>query len=199
MTAIVWQAREKACTNKPHLSLSFMLSKAAVIIISACSTITLLAIVLVIVSRRHSRQSTPLPTIQPLAHHRVRLVDQLQNASTLTLLQQPIHQVTPSTTSKPLPPMPPDLPSKRLLLNSNIESYSAASCSTKNSSPRPGVPHDPLSQIEIILPVPLALNVRQGVATKPAIADRWASVGTGKKISSRQRVVMVFIFPTAQH
>ena len=165
-----------------------MLSKEAVIVISVCSTITLLSIVLIL-SRRHSRQSTPLPSIQPLAHHRVRLVDQLQNASTVTLLQQPIHQVLPNTTSKPLPPMPPDLPSKR-----NIESHSAASCSTKNSYARPGVPHGPLSQIEIVLPVPLALNVREGIGTKSAIADRWASAGTGKKISLRQRVVMVFIF-----
>jgi hypothetical protein len=170
-------------TNKPYLFFSFsisMLSKAAVIIITACSSITLLFIVLII-NRRYSRQSTPLPSIQPLAHHRVQLVDQLQNSSTLTLLQQPIHVVT-GTTSKPLPPMPPDLPSKRTLL-SNIESQSAASCSTKNSYVRPGLPHGPLSQIEIILPVPLALNARQGVGTKSAIADRWASVGTGKKIS----------------
>ena len=160
-----------------------MLSKAAVIIISACSSVTILFIVLIII-RRYSRKSTPLPSIQPLAHHRVRLLDQLQNSSTLTLLQQPIH-VVPSTTSKPLPPMPPDLPLKRPS-PSNIESHSAASCSTKNSNLRPGVPHGPLSQIEIVLPVPLALNVRQGVPTKPAIADRWASAGTGKKILSRR-------------
>ena len=157
-----------------------MLSKAAVIIIAVCSSLTLLFVVLII-SRRYSRQSTPLPSIQPLAHHRVQLVDQLQNASTITLLQQPIH-VVPSTTSKPLPPMPPELPSKRLL-PSNIESHSAASCSTKNSQVRSGVPHGPLSQIEIVLPVPLALNVRQGAATKPAIADRWTSAGIGKQIS----------------
>jgi hypothetical protein len=175
-----------------------MLSQEAVIIITACSSITLLFFVVLIIRRRHSRQSTPLPGIQPLAHHRVQLVDQLQNSSTLTLLQQPI-QVVPST-SKPLPPMPPDLHSKRVLpSNTGIESHSAASCSTKNSLVRPGVPHGPLSQIEIVLPVPLALNVRQGVATKSAIADRWASAGTGKKISSRQRVVMVLIFPTAQY
>lgn len=163
-----------------------MLSQAALIIIGVCSSITLLLIVLII-SRRYSRQSTPLPSIQPLAHHRVQLVDQLQNASTVTLLQQPIHVVS-STTSKPLPPVPPDLPS----------THSAASCSTKNTG-RPGVPHGPLSQIEIVLPVPLALNVRQGAAAKPVIADRWTSVGTGKKIASLEEVVMTSVFPTAQH
>jgi len=72
--------------------------------------------------------------------------------------------------------MPPDLPTKP----SNIESQSAASCSTKNSHVRPGLPHGPLSEIEIVLPVPLALNVRQGVATKSVIADRWASAGTAQ-------------------
>ena len=158
-----------------------MLSTEAVIIITACSSLTLFLIVL-IASRRCSRQSTPLPSIQPLAHHRVQLVDQLQNSSTLSLLQQPI-QVVPNTTGKPLPPMPPDLPSKRRL-PSNFESHSAASCSTKNSQVRPGLPHGPLSRIEIVLPVPLALNVGQGAATKSAIADRWAAAGTGKKISS---------------
>ena len=156
-----------------------MLSKEAVIIIAVCSAITLLLIVLII-SRRYSRPSTPLPSIQPLAHHRVQLVEQLQNPS--TFLQQPIY-VVPGTTSKPLPPDPP----LKHLSPSNLESHSATSCSTKNSQVRPGVPHGPLSEIEIILPVPLALNVRRGVATKSAIADRWASAGTGKKISSRQR------------
>ena len=168
-----------------------MLSKEAAIIIAVCSTITFLSIVLII-SRRYSRQSTPLPSIQPLAHHRVQLVDQLQNNSTLSLLQQPI----PSTTSKPLPPMSQNLQSKHML-PSNIESHSAASCSTKNSHVR-RVPHSPLSQIEIVLPVPLALNVRQGVATKSAIADKWTSAGTGKKIPSASKNCHEIHFPTAQ-
>ena len=161
-----------------------MLFKEAVIIIAVCSAITILLIVLIII-RRYSRPSTPLPSIQPLAHHRVQLVEQLHNPSTLLQLY-----VVPSTTSK----MSPDPPAKHLP-PSNLESHSAASCSTKNSHVRPGVPHGPLSHVETVMPVPLALNVRRGVATKPAIADRWASAGTGMKISSRQRVVMTFIFP----
>ena len=181
MTAVVWQAREEACTNKPYSFFSFsisMLFKEAVIIIAVCSAITILLVVIIII-RRYSRPSTPLPSIQPLAHHRVQLVEQLQNTSTLLL--QHIY-VVPSATSK----MSPDPPPKHLP-PSNVESHSAASCSTKNSHVRLGVPHGPLSQIEIVMPVPLALNVRRGVATKPAIADRWASAGTGMKISSRQR------------
>jgi hypothetical protein len=140
-----------------------MLPKEAVIIIAVCSAITTLFIVLIII-RRYSRPSTPLPSIQPLAHHRVQLVQQLQNPS--------IHIVVPSTTSKHLP-ISADPHSK-------IESHSAASCSTKNSR----VPHGPLSEMEIVLPVPLALNVRRGAATKYVVADRWTSGGTGKKISS---------------
>jgi hypothetical protein len=155
-----------------------MLSKEVVVIIAVCSAIATLLIILII-SRRYSRPSTPLPSIQPLAHHRVLLVEPLQNHS--TLLQRPI----PSTTSKPLLPISPDSPSRHLS-PSKIESHSAASCSTKNSHVRPGVPHGPLNQIEIILPVPLALNVRRGVAPKSALADRWASAGTGKNISSHQ-------------
>lgn len=150
-----------------------MLFKEEVILIAVCSAITILFIVLII-SCRYSRPSTPLPSIQPLAHHRVQLLEQLQNP--LTLLQQPM---VPST-SKSLPPDPPP----KHLSPSNFErrSHSAASCSTKNSHVRSGhgVPHSPLSQIEIVLPVPLALNVRPGVATKSTIADRWASAGTGR-------------------
>jgi len=161
-----------------------MLFKEAVIIIAVCSTITILFVVLII-TRRYSRPSTPLPSIQPLAHHRVQLVEQsqLQNSSTF-LLQHPI---APSTTSKPLPLPPPmsSAPPSRHLPPSNFEhgSHSATSCSTKNSHggrPGHGVPHSPLSRIEIILPVPLALNVRRGVATKSTIADRWASAGTAQ-------------------
>ena len=153
-----------------------MLFKEEVILIAVSSAITFLFIVLII-SCRYSRPSTPLPSIQPLAHHRVQLLEQLQNSSSSTLLQQPI---VPSTTNKPLPPDPPS----RHLIPSNSErrSHSATSCSTKNSHARPGhgVPHGPLSQIEIILPVPLALNTRPGIATKSTIADRWASAGTGR-------------------
>ena len=159
-----------------------MLSKEAVIIIAVCSAITILLIVLIII-RRYSRPSTPLPSIQPLAHHRVQLVEQLQNSS--TSLQKPIQVVPSTTTSKALPPMPPDQPSK-YRSPSNLEAHSAASCSTTKSHIRPGVPHGPLGQIEIVLPVPLALNVRRGVGTKSVIADRWASAGTGKKIPSHQ-------------
>jgi hypothetical protein len=160
-----------------------MLFRETVVIIAVCSTITLLFIVLIII-RRYSRPSTPLPTIQPLAHQRVQLLEQFKlkkpsSSSTLSS-QQPI---VPSTTSKPLPAPPPD-PSSGHLSPSNFErrSHSAGSSSSKNShrNVRPGrVPH--LSRIEIVLPVPLALNVRPGVATKATIADRWASAGTGKQ------------------
>ena len=135
------------------------------IIVAVCSAITTLFIVLIIV-RRYTRPSTPLPSIQPLAHHRV----QLQVPSGL----QPIHVLVPSTTD----------PSSRHLSPGKIESHSAASCSTKNSHVRPGIPHGRLSEMEIVLPVPLALNVGRGAATKYAVADRWTSGGTGKKISS---------------
>ena len=170
MTAVVWQGKEEAYTNKAIFSFSIsMLFKEEVILIAVCSAIAILFIVLIITCR-YPRPSTPLPSIQPLAHHRVQLLEQLQNPSTVSLLQQPI---IPSTTSKPLPPDPT---SKHL----SPGSHSATSCSTKNSHVRPGygVPHGPLSRIEIVLPVPLALT--PGVATKSTIADRWASVGTGR-------------------
>ena len=152
-----------------------MLPKEAVIIVAVCSAITTLFIALIIV-RRYTGPSTPLPSIQPLAHHRVQLMEQLQNPSAL----QPIHVLVPSTTSKPISADP----SSRHLSPGKIESHSAASCSTKNSHVRPGIPHGRLSEMEIVLPVPLALNVGRGAATKYAVADRWTSGGTGKKISS---------------
>ena len=141
------------------------------IIIAICSAIAILFIVLII-SRQCTQPSAPLPNIQPLAHHRSQYLEQLQNSST-TLLKQP---TTPRKYTIPLlsaTPQPPDPPSP--------QSHSALSHSTKSSR------HT--SQIEVVLPAPLALIAGPGASTS-TIADNWALAGNGKAISSSRRVCL---------
>lgn len=159
-----------------------MLSKETVIIITVCSAITLLLIVLVI-SSRYSPPSAPLPTIQPLAHHREQLQNSLLESSS-QLLVPSIGELNNSTacllpTTPPPPPDSPDRPSRHQSPSSSARrSRSAGSHGTKNSCNRYGVPHGPHSQIQIMLPAPLALNAASNSTL--SIVDKWASASTRK-------------------
>lgn len=145
-----------------------MLSKGVVIIIAICSAITFLFLVLII-SRRCTQSSTPLPTRQPLAHHRSQYLEQLQIFPT-TLLHQ---STTPRNSTIHLLPTTPQSsnPSSRhhspSTLTLELQSHSVVSHTTKNSR---GVPY---GRIKVVLPTPLALAAGRGAST----ADHWVSAG----------------------
>lgn len=133
-----------------------MLSKGTVIIIAVCSAISLVFIVLVI-THWYSPPSTPLPNIQPLAHYR----EQHLNNSSINTCQLFIPTISePSSSTLSLLPDSPSTPS-----SSPRRSRSAGT--------RRGVPHGPHSQIDIILPAPLALT--DGSHSTVSIVDKWVS------------------------
>ena len=146
-----------------------------IIIAIVCSATTLLLIVIILIINRCSSPSTPLPTIQPLAHHRERHLAQSQNPypnnSTVCLL--------PATPSPPIN-SPPSRP-HRLPSNPTHRSRSVTSHSTKNSRNRRGVPHGPHGEIQIVLPAPLALYAGPGPSTSTlSLVDKWAYPTTCK-------------------
>jgi len=159
-----------------------MLSKEAVIIIAVCSAITFLLIVLVIY-KRYSPSSTPLPTIQPLAHHREHNLEQFQNPIHTPLLEDTSQLSVPNNSTVSLFPTTPPSGPRRSPSNTPHRSRSITTHSTKNSHNRHiirGVPHGPHSQIQIVLPAPLALYADASSSTL-SLADKWASAGIRKQ------------------
>lgn len=164
-----------------------MLSTETVTITAVCSAIALLLLVLGI-SKMCSRSSTPLPTIQPLAHHREHHLEQLQHPS---ILDDSSQLLVPGTISEPnnssvclLPATPPpDSPGSRghqSPSNPTHRTHSVTSHSTRNNHNQNtlrGVPHGPHSQIQIMMPAPLALNTAASTSTL-SIVDKWLSAGT---------------------
>lgn len=166
-----------------------MLSTATVTITAVCSAIALLLLLVLVISKMCPRSSTPLPTIQPLAHHREHRLEQLQHPS---LLDDSSQLLVPGSISEPnnssvclLPATPPpDSPGSRGHQSpSNHRTHSVTSHSTRNTRNNHnqhtlrGVPHGPHSQIQIMMPAPLALNTAASTSTL-SIVDKWLSAGT---------------------
>lgn len=152
-----------------------MLSRGLLVVaiaVPAAAALVLAAVLLrVLARRRRAARASPLPPVQALAHHREQ---QLTKLDGIWLLSPPAAYAVPSRPSRPSRPksavhslpLPhshdpaPRLPrtpssSRHRPLSVASSQSTLRSKSTRQSTIR-GTPHGPHSQLQIILPAPLA-------------------------------------------
>ncbi|KAF5377680.1 hypothetical protein D9615_005210 [Tricholomella constricta] len=190
------------------------LSRTTLIIVVVCASLAGLAIVLLTVKllrSRRRRPAAPLPPVQPLAHRRTTKFETYYDTPLLYNNSRPTSSIPPNTPDRldtPLPvpifpsssdsfhssdsglpapsrPTPPPRPLSSVSVISN--GIPALSHRTSRQTLR-GVPHNPHSRVQIILPAPLApslqrpqsrqCNSRRDIdSDRMSFVDKWVPVG----------------------
>ncbi|KJA29388.1 hypothetical protein HYPSUDRAFT_196754 [Hypholoma sublateritium FD-334 SS-4] len=161
-----------------------MLSRAllvvAIAVPAAVALIVLVAVLRVVGRRRRAARASPLPPVQALAHHRAQ---QLTKLDGIWLLSPPppsrpksgVHSFPVSSSHDPIPRMPRTPSSSRHRPLSVASSHSTLrSKSTRQSTVR-GTPHGPHSQLQIVLPTPLAPTHGHHLPRRKSAVDQWVA------------------------
>ena len=176
-------------SHRPAGVPSAMLSRGLLIVViavpAAVGLLLTLVLLRVLARRRRRARARPLPPVQALAHHREQ---QLTKLDGIWLLSPPAAAAPgrpksavpsfplPFSSSHTLPRTPSTPSSSRHRPLSVASSHSTLrSKSTRQSTIR-GTPHGPHSQLQIVLPAPLAPTHGASVdSRRKSAVDQWVS------------------------